>query len=246
MYLSHHKRKTPYIHVKYGGNAIVILCHGFLWHKNNNLNKSLREQFSLRKIDTLAFDFYGHGDAWGEISSMNLNYCIEDLSTVIDYVTKHYKKIYLVANSMWWLVTLCSTAIHDQLEKVVLRAPVSDRYKKEYDLLWAEGIEQWLHNGFIERLYGDLHIKLSASLLESIKKHNGYKLAWSLHCPVLIIHGEKDDKIPIEQSYKLKEILPNAELHVVPDGGHSRKSSEKKTILEDIVSFITSENYSVW
>lgn len=39
--------------------------------------------------------------------------------------------------------------------------------------------------------------------------------------PVLLIHGAEDDVVPIANSYELNELLPAAEMIVVPDGGHS-------------------------
>ncbi len=39
--------------------------------------------------------------------------------------------------------------------------------------------------------------------------------------PLLLLHGGEDDVVPIASSYELKEILPSAEMVIVPEGGHS-------------------------
>ena len=41
-----------------------------------------------------------------------------------------------------------------------------------------------------------------------------------IRCPVLILHGEQDDVVPVKQAYTLKAGMPHAELHVFPDAGH--------------------------
>ncbi|MDK1018183.1 MAG: alpha/beta fold hydrolase [Actinomycetota bacterium] len=39
--------------------------------------------------------------------------------------------------------------------------------------------------------------------------------------PVLFIHGEDDAVVPVEEAYELSGLLPQAELVIVPDAGHS-------------------------
>jgi len=41
------------------------------------------------------------------------------------------------------------------------------------------------------------------------------------HLPTVIIHGRYDMVCPIEQAFALQQQLPNAELHIVRDAGHS-------------------------
>ena len=39
--------------------------------------------------------------------------------------------------------------------------------------------------------------------------------------PVLLLHGDRDDLIPLAHSRSLQSLAPHARLHVVPGGGHS-------------------------
>jgi pimeloyl-ACP methyl ester carboxylesterase len=39
--------------------------------------------------------------------------------------------------------------------------------------------------------------------------------------PLLLVHGEQDDIVPVEDSYELAELGVDTGLIVVPDGGHS-------------------------
>ncbi len=42
-----------------------------------------------------------------------------------------------------------------------------------------------------------------------------------IHVPALIVSGEKDRLIPVEESYALKQELPNVNLKIIPMCGHS-------------------------
>jgi len=240
MHIINDNRKIPYIHYKHNNSNVVVVCHSFLWHKSSAFNKILQEHFTIDWIDSFSFDFYGHGEADWDISSMTIDHCISDLTAVINYLTQEYDNISLVANSMWWLIALTSTKIHAKLNSLVLRSPVSDWYKKELNRIWVNGISEWIINGFTEVFYGNVRVQLSSWLLKSMKKFNAYSLAWGITCPVLIIHWNHDKNIPIEQSHQLRDLIAHAELFVIENWWHSRKSVDQDSIINKIVSFTCS------
>ncbi|MCB0351120.1 MAG: prolyl aminopeptidase, partial [Bdellovibrionales bacterium] len=41
------------------------------------------------------------------------------------------------------------------------------------------------------------------------------------HIPTEIIHGRYDVVCPVENAWELKKVLPDAQLHIVQDAGHS-------------------------
>ncbi|THG87146.1 alpha/beta fold hydrolase [Pseudomonas sp. A-1] len=41
-----------------------------------------------------------------------------------------------------------------------------------------------------------------------------------LHMPVLLLWGDADPISPVRVGQRLAELLPRAELHVIPGGGH--------------------------
>ncbi|MFJ9500391.1 alpha/beta fold hydrolase [Brevibacillus centrosporus] len=56
--------------------------------------------------------------------------------------------------------------------------------------------------------------------------------------PVLLIHGREDHIIPIEQtSWKLAQLLPNAQLHVFSQCGHWTQIEKTKPFCEQVIQF---------
>jgi pimeloyl-ACP methyl ester carboxylesterase len=39
--------------------------------------------------------------------------------------------------------------------------------------------------------------------------------------PTLVVHGEVDEAVPVERGRELAELIPGAQLRVLPDGGHN-------------------------
>ncbi len=60
-----------------------------------------------------------------------------------------------------------------------------------------------------------------------------------IKCPVLILHGEDDEDVPVQQAYKLAEALKEAgtehELHVFKNAGHGLRSPEAQQAMDSIV-----------
>lgn len=59
-----------------------------------------------------------------------------------------------------------------------------------------------------------------------------------IKCPVLIVHGDRDLLIPIENAHLLKKQIPQAEVFVIPDAGHAFQAADPIGIHQRIVQFL--------
>lgn len=78
--------------------------------------------------------------------------------------------------------------------------------------------------------FGDPHIALAMARIEAhyfinkafIEPNQIIRDAHKIqHIPTVIVHGRYDVVCPIEQAFALYDVLPQAELHIVRDAGHS-------------------------
>jgi 3-oxoadipate enol-lactonase len=53
-----------------------------------------------------------------------------------------------------------------------------------------------------------------------IMSFNAYDRLPQIKCPVLIVHGDQDILIPVENAQILKSRIPQAELYIIPGAGH--------------------------
>lgn len=60
-----------------------------------------------------------------------------------------------------------------------------------------------------------------------------------LRFPVLIIHGEWDKALPLVNAQKMHERLPDAQLHVIPEGGHGIVLESSRRVAMAIEEFLT-------
>lgn len=82
----------------------------------------------------------------------------------------------------------------------------------------------------VEAHFGEPHLALSMARIEAhyfVNKgfleadqirRDAHKIA---HLPTVIVHGRYDMVCPVKQAFELHEVLPDAQLHIVRDAGHT-------------------------
>jgi pimeloyl-ACP methyl ester carboxylesterase len=64
-----------------------------------------------------------------------------------------------------------------------------------------------------------------------------------IRCPVLVMHGEKDDVVPVRHAQILKDGVAHAEVHVFPGAGHAlhrERESEVRSLILDFLGRVES------
>jgi pimeloyl-ACP methyl ester carboxylesterase len=67
---------------------------------------------------------------------------------------------------------------------------------------------------------------------------NAYDRLSEIKCPVLIVHGDQDMLIPVENANIIKERIPQAELFIIPGAGHMFWFIDPAGIHQRIVEFL--------
>ena len=60
----------------------------------------------------------------------------------------------------------------------------------------------------------------------------------SLDAPTLILHGDHDVIIPVQNAYVLKERIPGAHLHIIADAGHGYPAQEPVAVHQRVIDFL--------
>lgn len=80
-------------------NKLVIFCHGFTGNRNEHIHFNGAQYFTKKSFDTFRFDFYGDKKGARHFENTKISQHGHDITTVINYFSKKYKKIYLIGHS---------------------------------------------------------------------------------------------------------------------------------------------------
>jgi len=148
-------------------------------------------------IESFGYQFVEY-EGWKtgeELSKKTIAQLLDELDAVIE---KHQAQYVLGKSLGGGLALLCK---NPRIRSMVLWAPA---------FLFAEqsNLAEFLHKPF-------------SQFKSTTEVHLGVQDLAGIRIPIRIIHGAKDDKIPLEHSRQFLPALPTAELLTIPNAGHS-------------------------
>ncbi|MFH1428019.1 MAG: alpha/beta fold hydrolase [Patescibacteria group bacterium] len=202
---------------------IMILCHGFTASKNSSTYLRLEEILNKANIATFRFDFFGHGESQGDFSEITVSKAVDSILRAIEYIKfLGYAKIGLFGSSFGGISSIVAASKAADLSLLVLKSPVSDYLEVETRRKSKTDIKNWRDKGYIIDIdsKGEKR-KLNYTFFEDIKNLDGYEYAKNINLPTLIVHGNKDSTVLIEQSRKTAGIIKNCTLEVINGADHN-------------------------
>ena len=230
------------------GKDIVIMCHGFSSGKESESYTMLEGIFNRSGLSTLRFDFFGHGESGGRFENVTVSEAVRDALQAIKFVEAKFDKVYLTGTSFGGIAATLAASRTKRLSALVLKCPVS-KYAGGSIEKWDEkAVAEWERNGFIYfKTHENVDRKLNYSFYRDAIKHDVYKEAEKISIPALIIHGDKDNIVPLEQSIELQKHIRNSRLFVMKGGDHhfTGKKAEANKMMADFIIEVDRKNKTV-
>ncbi len=213
----------------------VILVHG--WGRNVERMTPYLRKLCCRGFNMLAFDARGHGNSHNDGPMTMLKFA-EDIGSATEYILSNKnqknKAISLIGLSIGGASSILAASRDSRIQKVVtvgafahplavMTKQLKDRHIPYYPFIWL----------FFKFVKWRTHINF-----DEIAPENNILKA---QADFLLIHGENDAIVPLEQGLKLKKIQPKVELWVIPKRGHSNCHLEKG-FWDKVGDFLGSEN----
>ena len=201
-------------------HRLVILLHGFTSAKNRPHN--IRAAAAMRDAGfaTLRMDLYGHGESGGEFRKHTLFKWISNTMAAVRWAREQgFDELYLSGHSQGGLVAALVAGMEaDRIHGLILRAP-------------AFMIPQCARDGnMLGQSFDPDHIPDVIDTIKGLELDGDYlRVAQMIHVedavdrfksPVLILHGDQDDTVPLEDSQAYSERYENCTLIVMPGETH--------------------------
>ncbi len=200
---------------------LVIVIHGFTGDMEQRHITAVSETLNAIGCATLRVDMYGHGRSDGEFRDHTLYKWISNALTVIDYARTldFVTDLYLCGHSQGGLIVMLAAALkHEVIRGLIPLSPgiVMPEGARRGELLGIpfdpDNIPEEI--SFPEgRILGGNYIRIAQTIHveEAIDRYAG---------PVLLVHGEADETIPVQCSIDAAARYQNARLVTIPGETH--------------------------
>ena len=230
-------KKIRYLSNYSAKNLYIVFLHGFMSDIEGEKPKIFLKFAKKNKLGFLAVEYSGHGKSSGEFTKGNISKWTYETQRVIKKVVKKNKFI-LIGSSMGSWISLNQFkyfrkqirgflgigSAPEFLEKIM--------WKKFTKKMKAETIKKGIYN----LKHGGYEYPITYQLIKDGRKNKILHRKINLKIPVTMIHGSKDDTVPVVFSKRVLKIFTNArkKLLVIKNGDHSlfNKKLQKKIIKE--------------
>ena len=214
----------------------VVLCHGFMGFKDSVTNRTLGRLLADRGVATLRFDFFGHGRSAGNLHDLLLTTLIGQAESALAFMRgRGYRRLSLFGSSFGGLVALLAASRSPWLTALALRCPVADFPELLRQQFGRIAVELWRRMGTVPASIG--HVPVHGRFYDDCLRYDAFQAASALTVPTLIVHGDRDELIPVEQVRRLYSCIPSQkQFHLLPGADHRFSSAADFTRMTTLLA----------
>lgn len=247
---------------------IIIFCHGYKGFKDWGAWNLMAKSIAEAGFCFIKFNFSHNGgtmenpidfpdlEAFG-----NNNYTkeLDDLNDLLNWIQNHFKsnkwvntsQICLIGHSRGGGIAIIKASEDERIKKFITLASVSDFGTRTYTVgnlkEWKKNGVKYVLNGRTKQqmphyyqFYEDFKVNEKRLHIESAEKQ--------LKIPHLIIHGDNDTSVKVDEAYTLHQWNPDSVLKIIEGADHvfntkhpweqENLSPELKIVTDSIIDFL--------
>ena len=220
-------KKIRYLINKYKKKPYVVFLHGFMSDLEGEKPKKILKFCNSKKIGFLAIEYSGHGKSSGKFTKGNISKWTNEVRIAVKRVVKKNKFI-LVGSSMGSWISLNQFKFFNNQILGFLGIGSAPEFLE--NLMWKKFNNKMKNeikkNGIYNVKNGNYEYPITYQLIKDGRKNKILNKKIKNKIYVTMIHGKKDEVVPISYSKKVLKVFKNAnkKLVIIKNGDHSLSS----------------------
>ena len=238
-------KKIRYLSNYYKKNLYIVFLHGFMSDIEGKKPKAFFRYSKKNNLGFLALEYTGHGKSSGKFTHGNISKWSTEIKTIIKKVVKKNNFI-LVGSSMGAWLSLKQFKDFKKQIKGFLGIGSAPEFLE--NLMWKKFTKKMkkktIKKGIYNLKHGNYEYPITYQLIKDGRKNKVFNKKINSKINVTMIHGSKDEVVPLNYSRKVLKIFTqaNKKLVIVKNGDHSLSSKlglKKINVeLDKIVSYV--------
>ena len=230
-------KKIRYLSNYYKENLYIVFLHGFMSDIEGEKPKVFLKYAKKNKLGFLAVEYSGHGKSSGEFTKGNISNWTSETKIMIKKVVKKNNFI-LIGSSMGSWISLNQFKFFKKQIKGFLGIGSAPEFLEK--IMWKKFTKKMkndtIKNGVYNLKHGGYEYPITYQLIKDGRKNKILHKIINTKIPVTMLHGRKDDTVPVIFSKKILRLFVKAKkkLVVIRNGDHSlfNKKLQRKIIKE--------------
>ena len=237
-------KKIRHITKIFKNSSFIVFLHGFMSDLEGEKPNAFLKYAKKNKVSFLALEYSGHGKSSGKFINGNISKWSKETSILIrKYVKK--KDFILIGSSMGAWISLNQFKIFKKQIKGFLGIGSAPEFLE--NLIWKKFDKKMKKEiklkGIYNLTHGNYTYPITYQLIRDGRNNKVLKKKISKKIFVTMIHGKKDEVVPVNYSRKVLRIFNKAKkkLLIINNGDHSLSSKRNlKKITSEINKIIIS------
>ncbi|MGD8369688.1 MAG: alpha/beta fold hydrolase [Desulfobacterales bacterium] len=203
------------------GRPGVVLGHCFTCSRHTGILRDMAEELTEAGLIALRFDFSGNGQSQGAFAESTYSKQISEMQSAIDRLQQEGATwIGLAGHSLGAAVSLLTAAKDERVGAVcALAGRISGLTPRHF--LSAEQIEELDRTGTVRFTSRGRALKLTEAFFADADQYELSGVLAGLHVPLMVVHGDADEIIPVAEAHKARKANPEAvQLEILPGADH--------------------------
>ena len=216
----------------------IVFLHGFMSDLEGKKPNAFLKFAKKNKLSFLALEYSGHGKSSGKFINGNITKWSNETSVLIKKFVKK-KDFTIVGSSMGaWLALKQFQEFKNQI-KGFLGIGSAPEFLE--NLMWKKFTKKMksetFQKGIIQLKHGNYEYPITLQLIKDGRKNKVLNKRINTKINVTMVHGQKDEVVPVSYSRKVLKIFQKAKkkIVIVKDGDHSLSSKKwLKMIIKEL------------
>jgi pimeloyl-ACP methyl ester carboxylesterase len=222
-------KQIRYLDNNYHENLYIVFLHGFMSNIEGEKPKAIFKYAKKNKLGFLALEYSGHGKSTGKFTKGNISKWSKEVETTIKKIVKKNEFI-LVGSSMGAWLSLNQFSYFKAQIKGFLGIGSAPEFLQ--NLMWKKFTKKMkneiIEKGIYNLKHGNYEYPITHQLIKDGRKNRILNKKIRSQINVTMIHGGKDDVVPLSYSKKVLKIFSKAKkkLVIIKNGDHSLSSKQ--------------------
>jgi len=199
----------------------VVVGHCFTCSRNTRILQQIGEDLTQAGFLVLRFDFSGNGRSEGDFGESSYSKHVAEMTSAVDFIAEQgAPHVGLAGHSMGATIALLTAAELPAIKAVCslagrLSSTSADHFLNAYQL------EELAQAGRVSFTSRGRSLELSKNFFIDAARHDLPKLIKTIKFHLLVVHGDKDEIVPVTEARKAHEAKPTRiDLAVIPGADH--------------------------